>query len=325
MKYLLVLPFLVLLFSCASRDLTQAELDANAKQASAADTERDSSNAARAAAVQRDLAKEKAIAQAAANLTPIADAVEAKGEPGIANVTRDQKRNIDSALDLPSALYPLATITLQGLLKDAEAERSKAQAKASELQQQLGQVSAQAAKAEQDRVAAEAKAEAARELAAEEKKRADAEATKAGWLQAGGIALGVLTTLGGLAARLGLPGGSLVSSLLSMATPMLTQRREVATAAVAAADVGRSALGVLDTVVASDPSIGAALAAKISQLTGGKVDSVEALFKLAAKAHTVDEGNHVDGVDKLLNEIRGKKIATAGGVPVLLSSLLKAA
>jgi len=311
------------LVGCWTREATDAEIRAERTKSAAETAERTSTAASRAADDHRDVAKEKAIAQAAANLTPIADAVEIKGQPGIANVARDQKRNIDGALNIPANEYPAASVTLKGLLENAEAEREKAQTKANELQTALGQATASAEKAERDRITAEANAEASRKLAAEEKARADSEATTSWWLQAGGTALAVTTALAGLAARLGLPGGGLVSTILSVATPMLTQRRVVATAAVAAADVGRSALGILDTVIAADPELGAKLAAKVKELTGGRAEGIEELFKLAAKSFTVDDGNHVEGVDKLLCEIRGKHIDTVGGLPTVLSAILK--
>lgn len=324
MKYLILLP-LLLLGGCFERTMTQGEIDAEQAKTTAEVTERDRTAAARVAASTKDLAKERVIAQAAANLEPIANAVDARGQPGLANVTRDQKRNIDAALDIDARDYPAATLTLKGLLKDAEAERVKAQAKATELQTALGAASALAEKADAERVKAEALADAQRKIAEDEKKRADSEAATAWWLKAGGTALTGLIAAAGLAARLGLPGGGLVSTALNIVSPYLKTRSEVATAAVAAADVGRSALGALDAVTAADPTLAAALSAKISALTGGKVNCVEDLFKLAAKAHTVDEGNHVDGVDKLLNEVRGRKIATTGGIPNTLAALLKAA
>jgi hypothetical protein len=322
-RILLFASLALLLSGCWQREKTAAEQRAEDTRSAAEVAERSATSAAREADGKRESAKDKAIAQASANLAPVAAAVEMKGQPALAAVTLDQKRSIDAALDIPVSQYPAATITLRGLLENAEAERQKAQATAGKLQGELAAANAIAQSMEQQRVKAEADAEAARKVAAAEKARADAEASKAWWLQAGGIALGVLTTLAGLAARLGLPGGQIVSTVIDLAAPMLKKNQKISDAAVAAGDVGRSALGVLDTVLSSDPELSGKLTAKISELTKGRADKIESLFKLAAKSFVIDSAQGcADAVDQKLTYLRDEAIQTTAGIPAILNNLL---
>lgn len=324
MTRILLLASLTLIFSgCWQREKTEAEQRAEDTRSAAEVAERSATSAARDAGTKRETAKDKAIAQASANLAPVAAAVEMKGQPALAAVTLDQKRSIDAALDIPVSQYPAATITLRGLLENAEAERLKAQTAAGKLQEELAIANTVARSMEEQRVKAEAEAEAARKVAAAEKARADSEASKAWWLQAGGIALGVITTLAGLAARLGLPGGQIVSTVIDFAAPMLKRNQKVADAAVAAGDVGRSALNILDTVLSADPELSGKLTAKISELTKGRADKIEALFKLAAKSFVVDSAQGcADAVDKKLTYLRDEAIQTTAGIPAILGNLL---
>jgi hypothetical protein len=298
--------------------MTEAEVAAEQARVAKDSSERDAGMDARATATAREKAKDIAVAQAGANLGPVADAVEATGQPGIADVTRDQKDAIAKAV----GELPPPVVTKTGLLKDAELERIKAQLKAGELQSKVTAASALAEQAEARRILAEEDAAAARRAEQEQRARADSEATTSFWLKAGGTTLGILTLLAGLASRLNLPGGQVVSSVLSIASPLLTRKAEVAEATAKAGDVGRTALGVLDATVEAVPELKDKLAKEIAKLTGGKVTSTEGLFKLAAKSYTVDDGAHVDSVDKFLNEIRGA-IPTEGGIPVVLKQLLE--
>jgi len=309
-----------LFYSCFERAVTPEEKAALAAKESSEKKERGTAEVARAAAGAEDTARQKVVAQAAANLGPVADAVEMKGQPGLANVTRDQKDSIVGALDVA---LPRPTVSLAGLLADAEKERVKAQAKADELQGKLNSAAQAAENAEKARAQAEAIANADRKRADEAEARANAEAAKAWWLKAGGVALGILGVMGTLAARLGLPGGSLVSSLFNVISPALAKNNTVATAAVAASDVGRSALGVLDAVLTSKPELAGAVSGVISELTRGRATKIEDLFKTAAKAYTIDtDGQHASAVDQFLTQVRGAVIDTKAGLPTVLTSLL---
>ncbi len=138
-------------------------------------------------------------------------------------------------------------------------------------------------------------------------------------------ALTVVTVLGTLAARLGLPGGGLVAAGIDIVSPMLRRRGDVAESAVAAADVGRQGLAVMEAILAQKhPELAQQLSAVVSTATNGKAAGVADLFKTCAKAYTLDHaGVHAGAVDCLLTKLRGEQITTAGGVATSLQAVIK--
>jgi hypothetical protein len=146
-------------------------------------------------------------------------------------------------------------------------------------------------------------------------------------MKVGAGALTTVTVLGTLAARLGLPGGGLVSLGIDLVSPMLRKRGDVAESAVAAADVGRQGLAVVEALLAQKhPELAQQLSAVVAAATGGRADGLEGLFKTCAKAYTLDHsGKHAEAVDSLLTKLRGEHIATTGGIASALQSIIKPA
>lgn len=307
--------------AAAIKNLDKAQTEAEAKQ-----------KAADQATNRADTAKNASIAQAASNLGPLATAVAVQGQPDLGAGIGEQKRAIDSALSIPVSQYPTPTVTLEQLLKDAKGALATYQTKNADLQQKLDTEKAAAERAVAEAAAAKKEKEAAEAVAKAEKAKADAEASKAWWWSFGGTLAGVVAAAAGLATRLGLPGAGLVETAMSFVTPALSrkaaetaQKASVATTATAAADVGRSALQILDLAVQQDPDLAGKLTGAVSKLTGGRAEGVEDLFKLAAKTFVLDNvGGHAGHVDALLTKIRGEVLPTAGGVPKALDAILKA-
>ncbi len=296
------------LVACIERGTTEGEMKANA-------TLDKTKTVAEVAIDAEAQAKQRQIAQASANLRPLAEAVSVKGQPALGAGIEAQRNQIDGALDLPASQRPGPTVTTEQLLADAQGALVTYRANAANMQSALDK-----AKIEADD--ARAKVAAAEAVAKAEKEKADAEATKAWWWQAGSATAGILLALAGVATRLGLPGGGLAQGVLSMVAPMIQQRASTAETAVAAADVGRSALDALDRHLQSDPELAARLSGVIGQVTQGRTASLNGLFKTAAKGYVVDHAGHAaEAVDSLLTQVRGKTLETVGGVPVALAHL----
>ena len=98
-------------------------------------------------------------------------------------------------------------------------------------------------------------------------------------------------------------------------------RETVATAAVAAGDVGRSAVDAVERGLS--PELATALATAVEAATGGRASSLAEVFKVAAKAHVIDAGRGLaPKVDALLTTVRDRDIETEGGLPTILGALL---
>lgn len=323
MRYLLI-ALTLCLSACVTRDTTDREKTAEQQVATAqqaADKAIERETKARAAA---EMAKEMKIAQAASNLGPLAAAVDTKGQPLLAEGIEAQKDAIDDALDLPAAAYPKPVADLKLLIDNTKLALANYKTKAAELQGKLEVANQEKQRWVDEATQARADEKAAKREAEEARKVADREATAARWWKIGGSVLASLPVLLSIAGRLGLPGAGILSLLADVAMPLLKQRRDAAMTAVAASDVGRSALSVLDTAVSQSPELANQLTATLNKVTGGRADTVEALFKLAAKSYVVDNaGKMVGPVDALLNHVRGEVLDTAGGQPTALDRVIK--
>lgn len=383
MRLALLLP-LLLLAGCFDRPITEEERRAEAAnlaaqngtvtalasakpalgQAAAAGdaaaaARRDFTEAAAAADSARgaqQLAKDIAVAQAASNLGPIAAAVDAKGLPAYAAPILAQKSAIDTTLALPPALYPKPQVSLESLLKDAEAslavyrkEAEATQGKIAELttKQQIADAAAKAAGERADRadaVAATAQRQAAEatamlEKATEEMQRsmkakeeaeaaASAEARNAFLAKCGTATLAVLGPIV-LAILNGATGGGLgalgtVARTLLPAAGRLQDQMTTAQVAVAGADVGRAALSKFEGMLRlTKPEIAAELAAMVNRATGGRAATVEELFRVAAQSHVIDLGDgRANAVAQLMMRVRDEHVETMGGMPTSLNHVL---
>lgn len=309
----LLFAFLVLVAGCGERAATPAEVAADASAMTARAFADDS-------ATEAQRAKDRQVAQVAANLGPISEAVAAKGQPGLGAVVAGQRDSLVGALDIKAKDMPLPVVRLEQLMKNAEAALLDYRLKNADLQSRADQAAAKAEAAEAARVAAEG-------VAAAERTKADGEARTAWWMKVGTGAVGVLGLVATLAARLGLPGGGLVAAGIDLVSPMLRKRGDVAESAVAAADVGRQGLGVIEALLAQKhPELAQQLSAVVSAATGGRADGLEGLFKACAKAYTLDHsGEHAEAVDSLLTKLRGERIATTGGTATSLQGIIKPA
>lgn len=298
--------------ACAGRTWTQEELDAYAAKEQAR-------NVAASANKNERGARDQQIAQAASNLGPLSQAVSAKGEPALGAGIDAQKRDIDNALGIPLALYPPPVVNLEKLLRDAEGALDDYRKKSTELQTKLDSATAAAAAANKARDEAEA-------VAKHEKEKADAAARREWWYGFGATVLTVVGTGAAIAARLGLPGGGLVQTVVDVITPAVKARRVTAETAVAAADVGRQGLAMLESYIgAKHPQLAAQLTSVVAEATGGRADGLNDLFKTVAKSFVVDKhGGEVEAVDSLLTSIRGRNIDTVGGVATALSAIVPA-
>jgi hypothetical protein len=313
MKVVILLALLAMLgltLSCA-RAMTPEEAAAYERQAQTATT-------AATARTDAQTAKDKQVAQVAANLGPIGEVVAAKGQPAMGAVIEEQRGALIGAVDLKAKDMPPPAVSYEQLMKDAEKALSDYRTKNADLQDRADRASAAAAAAEKAKLEAEAVAKA-------EKEKADAEARAAWWTKFSAGAVATVGTLAALAARLGLPGGGLVSMGVNLVAPMIRKRGEVAESAVAAADVGRQGLAVVEALLAQKhPEVAAQLSQVVSAATGGRAEGLEALFKTCAKSYTLDHnGHHAEDVDSLLTRLRGERIKTAGGVATALQGIIR--
>jgi colicin import membrane protein len=310
-RLIFLLAALALLGGCISRDKTEAEAVAETNAASA---RIDAAQTAKEA----QLAKDRQVAQVASNLGPIAEVVSDKGQPAMGKVIDAQRDTLVVALDIKAKDMPVPAVSREQLLRDAEAALADYRSKNADLQARADQAAAAAAKAEAARAAAEA-------VATAEKEKADSEARTAWWLKVGAGAASLLGVAATLAARLGLPGGGLVASVVDLVTPMLKKRTNVAESAVAAADVGRQGLALVESLLAQKhPEVAQKITDVVSAATGGRADGLEGLFKTCAKAYTLDhDGQHAEAIDSLLTQLRGEKIATSGGLATALQGVIK--
>jgi hypothetical protein len=312
------------------------------------------------AAEQRRAAAQKArdlvVAQSSSNLGPIAAAVRAKEFPVYAETILAQKQTIDTAIALPAAEYPKPQVSVEDLLRDAEAslqvyrkdaEAIKARLTDLSMQQKIAEATAKTAadradKAEAAQRAAEAKVaealEAAKvsavklqttlELKDAAEKAAKEEARMAMLAKWGaGAAAAAIPLI--LALLNGAAGGGLgtIGALARAFIPAAGRLRdglETAKVAVASADVGRAALSRLEGMLRiSNPELIAQLSTQVAQATGGRAASIEDLFKLAAQSHVVDlGGGRMQSVINLLTSIRDERIDTTGGMPDTLLHIL---
>jgi hypothetical protein len=322
------IPFILLaifLTGCFARQMTDAEKIAEAdklKAEVAAKVDQDYADSARTDA---DRARDAQIAQAASNLAPIAQVVTQKGQPALGKAITQQKTTIDGALGLPVALYPFPVVSAEKLLNDAKGALEDYKVKSDDLQKKLDDKARAAELAEARAAEAQRKVEIAEAVAKAEKEKADSEARTAWWLKVGTGALGGLATLTALAARLGLPGGGIANAVVGLVSPMIQKRTNVAESAVAAADVARQGLGLVETIIAQKhPELSEKLSGAISQITGGKAAGIEQLFKTVAKGYSTDNhGDQLEAIDSLLTALRGKSITTQGGVPVALQHTIQ--
>jgi hypothetical protein len=311
----ILLALLVILGAVAgcARAMTPEEAAANERVAQ-------TSSAASVARTDAQLAKDKQVAQVAANLGPIGDVVAAKGQPAMGAVITEQRDALVTAVDLKAKDMPPPAVSYEQLMRDAESALADYRVKNRDLQARADAAAATAAAAEKARVEAEAVAKA-------EKEKADAEARAAWWTKFSAGAVATVGALAAIAARLGLPGGGLVSMGVNLVAPMLRKRGEVAESAVAAADVGRQGLAVVEALLAQKhPEVATQLSQVVSAATGGRADGLEALFKTCAKSYTLDHnGHHASDVDQLLTKLRGERIQTAGGVATALQGIIRPA
>lgn len=316
---------------------------------------RQTEDARRSTMQQQDRAHDaqtQAIAQASSNLGPLTEIIATRGLVNVSRGITAQKIAIDTALNLPPAQYPAPLVSVEQFNADATRAILTYEDRARTLQGQLDtantavvaaqraqQIAEDAAKqAAKDLDAARAAADAARakeaaalQVQADLRKAADNAATWQLWSE---IGMGALTALGGVAVLLlrsgaGGPIGGLLSNLIA---PALVRGKEeaeeklkVAHAAVAGADVGRSALASMQSILknASPDAVGAITEA-IRQATGGRAESMEQLFKVAAKAYLVDQGaGNAQKVDTLLNDIRDTKLDTQGGIPTAIRHIIQ--
>ncbi len=343
----------------ATADAGQAAASARASAADAASAARTATTAAEQQRLATQKAKDLAVAQSASNLGPIAAAVRAKQLPVYAETILAQKTTIDTTIALPPAEYPAPQVTLEDLLRDAEASLAVYRRDAEVVKERLADLSTQqriaeaaartaaerADRAEQAQRAADAKATAAIEEAKasavklqasiELKEAAEAEAKAearnaflakcgAGALAiAGPLLLAVLNgaTGGGLGAL-----GGLARAFLP-AAGRLRDGLETAKVAVASADVGRAAVSRLESLVRlSNPALAEQLQAVVATATAGRATSIEDLFKLAAQSHVIDLGNgRASAVQQLIMSIRDERIDTTGGMPDTLNHILQKA
>ena len=312
--------------SALAAQLANEEAD---RRRQAADTQREAERRAQALA----------IAGAASNLGPIAEVVEIKGEPDLGAAISQQKQTIDTALNLAPSDYPVPVVTTKQLLADAKAALADYRTRAAALQGRLDLAlesasAARLAKLEAEATAAQAtaranEAEAARRAAQQVAEAAtaaaDAAARREWWAKVGAGALAIAGTVGMIALRvLATTQGGPLLGLLRMVLPgaAVTKDREtVATAAVAAGDVGRSAVDAVERGLS--PELATALATAVEAATGGRASSLAEVFKVAAKAHVIDAGRGLaPKVDALLTTVRDRDIETEGGLPTILGALL---
>lgn len=326
MRYLPIFLIAFILGGCSiNRPLTDAEKLAEADQIRAEKAAKDDQAYADGARTDADKARDQQIAQASSNLAPIAEVVSKKGQPALGKAITQQKSTIDGALGMPVALYPIPVVSAEKLLSDAKGALEDYKIKSDDLQKKLDEKAKSAEIAEAKAEEAQRKAEVAEAVAKAEKEKADAEAKKSWWIGVGASVLGGLGTLAALAARLGLPGGGIANGVINMISPMLQKRASVAESAVAASDVARQGLGLVEGILAQKhPELAGKLSEAISGITAGKADGLNSLFKTVAKGYATDNhGDQLEAIDSLLTQLRGKSITTQGGVPVALQHLTK--
>lgn len=308
----------------------------------------------RRAAAQK--AKDLVVAQGASNLGPIAAVIRAKELPVYADTILAQKSTIDIAIGLPSSEYPNPQVSVEDLLKDAEAslatyrrdaEATKARLADLSTQQRIAEAAAKSATeradhAEAARREADAKAAAALAAAASAAEKLQAtlvlkeaaesaakeEARNAFIAKCGAGALAIAGPVL-LALLNGAAGGGLgtIGSLARAFLPAAGRLRDgldTARVAVASADVGRAAISRIESMLAlAQPELAAKLAAHVATATGGRASSIEDLFKLAAQSHVIDlGGGRAKAVADLVMNIRDEHIDTTGGMPDTLLHLL---
>lgn len=328
MRFATLLALALLLTSCWSRDMTKAEVAADAQAATARDAAGGARSAADATRADAEVARQRRIAQASANLGPISDAVRIQGQPALGDAVGIQKTAIDQSLSLPASEIPAPAVTVEQLLRDAQASLASYRLTNDQLKRAGEEAEAKAKAAEASAAEADRRRQVAEAVAQSEREKADAEARQAWWVKVGTGALGTLATVAALAARFGLPGGQiahLVAGLVAPALQRRSQEAQVAEVAVTAADVGRQGLAVLDQVLTTQrPELAAELGKVVGTITGGRAGSLNGLFKACAKSYTIDtDGAHVGAVDDLLTKVRGERIETAGGIAVALSKIIK--
>ncbi len=244
-------------------------------------------------------------AQASANLHAVGDHLETTGRDAEGRAVNSQTDIIDDALGIPETNRRMATVTQEEW--DAAMSDNAAKEK---LADQLGR--------EKEQLTGEL-----------EKARADAV-----WyrnLTNSAAVAGVVGVLGAVGSAFGMPFLAPIGRIicrkgfqkLEGQVAELQSQNGVAMTTVAASDIGREALALLDSkLAAADPKIRESMLGAIQAITGRQVGSIEDYFKTFARSAAVDAGYQGE-VDQLLRTIRDDQ-DTAGGLPKAFLDVLSA-